>query len=186
MLESRVQSAGGIVRSESALDRAAIIARGIVFRNEVSRWRNSVEAVDTAMREVHRLFDEFKRHADEIAARIPQIRMRYNASGKKSCDVSIRGIGFSVRWYSSYGDSLDSSGLIFETWEHGRFMNESVVLQTKTGSYEHGLDLDATRITGWRKSNDDRFLTTTQLAESWVKQLIDIAHKNSKSVKPTE
>lgn len=176
-IENRVQSSGGTVTSESVLDRAAIVARAIDFRSERRRWRDSTEAVDAAIEEVARLLAEFKRHTDDVNGHSPQLQMRYSSSGKKFCDLSITGKGFGVRWYNTYGNTLEQSGLILETWEQGRYFGQTVV-RTPTTSINYNFDLDATRTTGWRVADDDRFFTTMQLAEYWVKRLIDEARES--------
>ncbi len=52
-------------------------------------------------------------------------------------------------------------------------MGERMVLRTPKYSLNYAFDLDATRRTGWRTSDGNRFLTTTQLSEYWIKRLID-------------
>jgi hypothetical protein len=126
-------------------------------------------------KEVARLLTEFKRHTEDVNAHSPQLQMQYSSSGKKFCDVSIMGKGFGVRWYNTYGNTLDQSGLLLETWDEGHYFAQTVI-RTPATSIRYNFDLDATRTTGWRLADDDRFFTTIQLAEYWVKRIIDEAH----------
>jgi len=172
-IEVRVQSVGGQVRSESVLDRAAIVARGIELDTERRQWRDSYQGVETAKLEAKQLFEELKSYSENVSSLIPQVQIRYNSTGSKSCEVSTRGTGFSVRWYNSAGNSLYQSGLIFEIWEDARFTGGRMVIRSQKYSLNYAFDIDATRRTGWRMSDDNRFLTTAQLSEYWIKRLID-------------
>jgi hypothetical protein len=103
--------------------------------------------------------------------------MQYSSSDKKFCHVSMMGRGFGVRWYNSYGNTLEQSGLILETWDQGRFFGQTVV-RTPIASINYDFDLDVTRATGWRAADGDKFFSTIQLAEYWVKRLIDEARES--------
>lgn len=120
-----------------------------------------------------------KRHAEEVNAQIQQIQIRYSKSGKNSCEVSIGWSGFNVRWYNSYSDALEESGLLSETWESARFIADRVVVRSQSHSVTYGFELDTTRKVGWRTSADDRFFTTSQLAEHWIKRLLITTQGNA-------
>src|SRR5206468_1507955 len=102
------------------------------------------------------------------------------APAQISCQVYSRGNGFSVSWYMYNADYFDQAGLTFTTWERGRFIEgRSVRFQRQIDSKDYNVDLDLSRRVGWREENESPFFTSAQLAEHWIKWLLDKAYEDS-------
>ena len=179
-IELRVQSAGGSVRSETILDHATNVAREVDFRNELNRWRQSGQAVESAKQQAQLLLQELKRYSEEVSAERPQIPIEWNKPDQTLCGVSARGKGFTVSWFNYYDNYFDHAGLTFESSEIGRFVQgRSVRFRRKTGEVSYNVDLDLSRRVGWREQDSGRFFTTQQLAEFWIRDLLDKAYRKS-------
>ena len=180
-IESRVQSLGGAVKNETVLDRASIVSREIDFRNERSQWRQSGLSIEAAKEQTKLLFQDLKKFAEQISSKNPQMRLEFSQPPAQiSCEVYSRGNGFSVSWFMYNADYFDQAGLTFTTWERGRFIEgRSVRSRRETDSKDYNVDLDLSRRVGWREENGNRFFTSSQLAEHWIKWLLDKAYEDS-------
>jgi hypothetical protein len=173
VIEERVRDAGGDVRAETVLDRAARIAKKRRFESERAAFRGSSAGVESAKSSAEQLFAELEAQMTAIGDRHPEFSFRVTV---------VRGIfrGYSARhtlqvlWEVSFSNSLDASGLTIDYWRGALGPNWSGE-KRKLQSNEYQFDVAEDGRHGWREEDDEeRFRTSGQLAEHALRTFFDL------------
>lgn len=179
VIESRVQAVGGTVHSESAVDEAVRLGRELSFKSERIGWYESEQGVASAKQELKKLFGELQRVAKNISDKTNQIQVQVSHVDEKHCLLSCQTVELSVYWHNRYQSTLHDSqlgiNLAITRNEGYRKVLKEVVKESN-----YNIDVDMSRHFGWREtSGKKRFLTSVQLADSWIKVLLDQFRDNS-------
>jgi len=80
-----------------------------------------------------------------------------------------------------YGNTLENAGLTFIMTEGGAFYGPYTMREPdRKVELTYNVDLDRSGTMGWReRSGGRRFLTTSQLAEGWIKMLLESEHRRA-------
>jgi hypothetical protein len=166
-IETVVQQSGGEVRAETAVDYAGRIARRIDFKRERVSWYSSERGIAEATRESQLTFDELGRLAAQI-------------QGKQTA------LGLAVaRDTNNVVITCGTQSLVFG-WNRGEVVNNLsgsylyASLQSRLSSQNeiefirYDPDIDRSLVPGWReRDGEKKFLTGPQLADSWLRRLLD-------------
>lgn len=180
VIEARVQAAGGTVRGESIADYAARIDRDLNFETQRRSFLASDRGVEFAKQEVDSLFSELKRLVEQINGG-SQIDVRFERQNFNFCRVWTTNARFGVTWHLAWGNTLDGAGLTFILTEGGAFYGVQTIKEPIFKEMlEYSVDLDRGGTVGWRQSaGKKRFLPSAQLAEMWLKRLLDREHNRA-------
>jgi hypothetical protein len=132
------------------------------------------------MREVDVLFGELKRLTEQINSS-SRIELGYERTSGDFCRLFTRLVRFGVTWYLMYGNTLENAGLTFIMTEGGAFFGPYTMREPdRKVELTYNVDLDLSGTMGWReRSGGRRFLTTSQVAEGWIKMLLESEHRRA-------
>jgi len=175
VIESRVQGAGGTIAEENAVDHAAKIARELSFKDEREAWLSSEKAVRVAEAEVESLISEFQRIAEGINRSVKSIQVSFAHSGDNFWALSSYGVRVGISWARTFLNSLNRSGLTIVLSKGGHIQDGFTFVEpTEVARTHYHADMDLSKRIGWReKQGDNNFFTSGQLADQWVKALLD-------------
>src|SRR4030067_181005 len=111
IIEARVQEGGGEIREETVEDRAARLRREIDSENARQKYLASVEGVQSANKEITKLFEELEqaiKHPSETKSSIILSAKRNNIR-----DLKIFGDGFELllHWSAYFSNTLEHTAL---------------------------------------------------------------------------
>ena len=179
-IEARIQSVGGKVRIDSAVEHALKLDRQISFAAKKNSWRFSGEFERAGALEAERVVQELKRLAEEIHA---QTRLHPTFDQKESghCVLSVDRTRLLVEVYRPSLSEYPTFVLHIWINEGGTFLGPYAIEEpTKIDEGRYEIDLDATEQSGWQL--DGRFLTSLQVADVWLKRLLDsVRQRRTKS-----
>jgi len=175
VIEARVREVGGQVKSDSITDYASRVSLDVSLADDCRRWKNSAKGVSDALAAVEALFELLKANADQASqSGIPRLGLGFRRRSNDFAEISGDGARFSVSWSRTYQSSLERSGLTIVLSEGGKLINNRWVVEPKQiERVEYGLDWDRSRRIGWREHSGKSFHTSLQLAEFWVRCLLD-------------
>jgi hypothetical protein len=185
-IEGAVQAEGGTVRNESAAEFAVRVERELSFESERANWRSSAQGISSAKQEVITLFDELNRIAKEINSQTEKLQIALRR-GNEICNLFCSGLEMQFVWASKYLNTLDNSQLyikIIKAHSIGNYIinrGEPHIIQ----DVQYDIEMDTGRRIGWREvTGEKRFLTSGELADFWLKNLLNhILHpKNTNSI----
>jgi hypothetical protein len=154
----------------------------MTFASDRRSWRNSEKGIQDAMAEVGNLFEFLQRACEGLSGSGNwQTELKFRRDSNRFAEVSGWNTRFSVSWGHTYGNTLDMSGLHIILTEGGRFYgNMAVVEPTQIAVEEYDLDCDRSRRIGWRvQSGKKPFHTSQQLADQWIRQLLDCIRRRA-------
>jgi hypothetical protein len=176
-IETRVQATGGEIKSESVADYAARISRDLDFETQRRYFLNSHEGAESAKQQVEILFGQLKHLAEQVTLS-SNIELGYERPSADFCRLFTRRVRFGVTWHLLWGNTLDDAGLTFIMTEGGSFFGPYTMKEPdRKVQLAYSVDLDRSGAIGWRESQGDkRFLTSNQVAEVWIKLLLESEH----------
>lgn len=179
-IETRVQSLGGNVHSESAIDYAARLDRSISFASERRAWYESKRGLEEATQELNKLFSELKRLVNEIAEKTPRLHLSFDRGGQDVCVFKCKGLELQVIWTKRPADSLKDAHLWVLIIENRQRRSWSSEIDTiKHYNVQYIPDLDLGRQVVWRKVDEaERLCTSRQLADDLLKVFLDKATRS--------
>ncbi len=177
VIEARVQATGGTVHVESVADYAARISRDLNFEAQRRQFLASDQGVEYAKRELDLLFGELKRLAEQIDSG-PRIEVGFERPNFDFCRLSTLNARFGVTRHLAWGNTLEDSGITFILTEGGQFYGPYTMKEPHYKEmFSYSVDLDRSGTIGWRDTEGEkRFLTSAQLAEIWLKRLLERVH----------
>ena len=176
-IESRVQSAGGQVKSDNAVDHALRLQSEISFSSKRNAWRYS--QLETAGKiEAEAVVQQLRHLAEEISEQT-ELRVSFRQDEPGHCVLTI---GETRLLLESYRPSLsESPTFVLHIWilDGGRYMGPFAIedaTKVEEGRYE--ADLDLSERVGWIL--DGRFLTSLQVADFWLKRELGLIREKNK------
>lgn len=182
VIETKVRQRGGEVRAQTLEDYAAAVERDMTFASDRRSWRNSEKGIQDALAEVGNLLEFLQRACEKLSGSGNwQTELKFRRDSHRFAEVSGWNIRFSISWGHTYGNTLDMSGLHIIMTEGGRFYGNQVIVEpTKIAVEDYDLDCDRSRRIGWRAhSGKKAFHTSQQLADQWIRQLLDYIRKRA-------
>jgi hypothetical protein len=176
-IEAAVQSEGGSIHHESIADFAVRVGRELTFQSERSSWYESKEGVASAKEEVENLLGVLHQLSEDINNKSPQTQVSFQQAGQDASSLSCKGYDLQyARALGQYASSLEGAKLyvkIIKTFSSSSYWQRKDGLNI-VQNVEYEIDMDISRHTGWRElKGEKRFLTSTQLAEAWLKNLLN-------------
>lgn len=177
VIEARIQQGGGEPREESVQDRAARLKRHIDAETARKKYLDSIEGVDSALKESTTLFEAIERRAQEIekstgfSIRTKRVDRGIDLCASYGC--------LSVDWNYSYRNTLDGSHLSVVLWNGtpirpGRmFIDKPSQLRQERFNFYR----EYTGVMGWRHPDEKAFLSSEHLADHCLKVLMDHSHE---------
>ena len=159
VIESRVQEAWGEIREETVEDRAARLSREITAGDERLKFLDSEEGVQSANKEVNKLFEKLEqviKHPSETKSSIILSAKRNNI-----VDLKIYGDGFELllQWSASLSNTLEHTALYLSLfYKRGRYE-----MPNRIEENEFNFDLNKAGNPGWRQRKDQKFYLTEEL-----------------------
>ena len=159
IIEARVQEAGGEIREETVEDRAARLRREIDSENARQKYLASVEGVQSANKEITKLFEELEqaiKHPSETKSSIILSAKRNNIR-----DLKIFGDGFELllHWSAYFSNTLEHTALYLSLfYKPGRYE-----MSNRIEENEFNFDLNKAGNPGWRQRKDQKFYLTEEL-----------------------
>lgn len=180
VIEARVQAVGGIVHIESIANYAARISHDLNFESKRRQFLSSDTGVETARTEVVVLFGELERLAQQVNNG-SEIQLAFHHPSFDFCRLSTRNARFGVTWHQQWANSLEYAGLTFILSDGGSFYGPYTIKEPDyKQELSYSVDLDRGGHVGWRESEGEkRLLTTTSLAETWLKLLLEREHRRA-------
>jgi hypothetical protein len=180
VIEVRVQTVGGNVKSDTAVDHALRLDREKSFLAKRNSWRYSDQFSQRGEAEAERFVQELECLAGEIRTQT-QLQIGFEHATAGHCVLSIDGLRLLVESYSP--SIADSPTFVLHVWtlEGGRFLGPYTIDEpTKIDEGRYAFDLDLSERVGW--SLDDRFFPSGQLADVWIKKVVGhISEKNKRA-----
>lgn len=178
VIEARIQQAGGDTREESVDDRAARLKRHMDADTARKKFLDSIEGVDSALKEVAALVDIIERRAQEIEKNTG-FSVKYKRVDR-GIDLCASYGCLSVDWSYSYRNTLDGSYLSIVLWNGTPVRPGRMFIDDKPSRLRQerfSFDREYTGSTGWRHPEGKDFLTTDKVADYCLKILMDYAHE---------
>lgn len=175
-VEAAVQAVGGAVRDESVADYALRLHRHMTFRDKHEAWRTSKKGVEDVNEELNSLYGMINARSAEVNEVTDLLQIKFTRqAGSNVCAANCRNCQLVFSWSLKVRNSLHDSKiqvkLLRQVWD--RF-NRFTAPQLDDAVYE--AELEHNEAVGWRESGGEgRFLTSTQLAEFWIKRLLEEA-----------
>jgi hypothetical protein len=189
-IETLVGQSGGIVRAESSVDYAGRVTRHINFTQERRAWWHSQRGLDEAKVAAKAATQELYRLATEIQAKHPELSVSVEQT-PESCLARCGSLNLAIGWQpghfinSSEGAYLFAKLSLRRRGPHfpGQASQEIEVIR-------YGPDIDAIRKVGWREldsewrklEDDGKFFTSLQLADMWLKRLLELRARQEDGV----
>ncbi|MCX6911328.1 MAG: hypothetical protein NTY01_25245 [Verrucomicrobia bacterium] len=172
MIEARIQEAGGTPRAETAEDKAARLSRQMARDQKVGKFLGSEAGVKRAEEEVQALFAEIEQKCSRISAAGGKatVGMQRQANQPRLCTIFSYGYRVRVWWENQVSNTLSYSALNLEMTHKGMLDHTPTQLAEETFKFDGSGPDDV----GWRRdSEDNRRLSTKQMADYCVKLLLD-------------
>lgn len=187
VIEATIQAEGGTVQAASAVDYAARRDRELNFKSQRKDWYNSENGVESAARELDKLFSELERLAKEITEHAPRLQLTFSQGRHDICKLECNGIELQITWRQKYKNRLEGSELRVMVIEYPiRDQWSTAIDPIKHHEALYALDWDLGRQVVWRElNNENRLFTSLQLADQLLKTFLDEAVIRSESAERT-
>jgi hypothetical protein len=172
VIEARVQEAWGEIREETVEDRAARLRHEIDSENAKQKFLDSIEGVQSAKKEVNKLFGELEqaiKHPPETESSITLSSERNNIR-----ELKIYGDGFELllHWSITTSNSIRGSALYLVLFQLGGMYESPKRLR----EIEFNFDLNKAGNPGWRDINRKMFYSTEDFAKEAITILLSKIH----------
>jgi len=171
VIETRVQEAGGEIREETVEDRAAKLRREITAEDERQKFLDSEEGVQSANKEVNKLFGKL----EQAIKCPPETKSSITLSVKRNTikELKIYGDNFELllQWSSSFSNTLKYSALYLFLIRHLSSYEKNKIIDI-----EFNFDLNRAGNPGWRDINSKMFYSTEDLAKEAITILLSKIH----------
>ena len=178
VIESRVQSAGGIVRVDSPVNYALRVHRALQDTTNKLRWYKSREGVIAAQKAAENLCELTKNQAEEIGSNSLALYTDSSPHKKASCLVIGEGYTLAFTWEPKDTDSLTNSLLYVQLFEgyisDNQDSDEPGPKELQKKRFEPDIDSSGTVV--WREKGEKHTVTSSQLTNAWLKELIKNIH----------
>lgn len=179
VIEARLQEAGGAPREEMAEDQAARLSRQMARDQKVREFLGSAAGVKRAEEEVQALFAETERICTSITSvgNKASVEVQRQPNQPRQCTIS-NYYGYKVRvwWENEVCNTLSCSALRLEMTRMGMLGRQQTRLAYETFKFDGSGPDDV----GWRRdSEDNRRLSTKQMADYCVKMLLDAVEQET-------
>lgn len=166
--------------AESSVEQTASrVNDELALQKKRSAWRNSVQGVQDAAKEVETLLKDFQDLIQRINEANPEIQIDMTVELQRHGNIltADRRAGLSIHWGNQYGNNLDYSGLTFTLFQPGSFATPlKEISKTK-----YDADIDENLRVGWRaQSGKKDFHTSYALADIQLKALITRVQSRSR------
>jgi hypothetical protein len=161
VIEARVQEAGGEIREETVEDRATRLRREIDSENTRQKFLDSVEGVQSANKEITKLFDEIEKAIKNLSETESSITLSVKRNNIRQLKIYGDGFELLLHWSASFNNTLKSSAL-YLVLSQLRGMYES---PQNLRAIEFNFDLNRAGNPGWQKRKDQKFVSTEELAK---------------------
>lgn len=175
VIEAQVQRYGGVIKTETSLDKAAQLAADIENENKRGATLNSERGLALANADIDSYFILLKELSAKITQQSTLTKIQYINQQNRVVLFS-NGISLDAIWYKHYVNTLSESSLIINIREgfpqvpgynpsfHIRDINEKKLT----------FDLDKQSNPIWRDKNDcNKYYSISELADYSMKLLID-------------
>ncbi len=185
-IKLRVQERGGHYTPITPIRKAEILKAKGEFRSDKARM-SSDEGRNMVFAKVEELFDEVRKHCDEVNA-AGDVQIRYAAhlrrgDREQSCTITNDRVSLRVFWYQPYSNSLDTAFLGVNEFNQGLLIPPGHLhLVTPEVIHDEKLlpDLSPARDYGWTfERKPERFISSKELANHCVLQLLDLIDRDA-------
>lgn len=177
IIESKIQSMGGIIKIKTPEDLAKKIKGDEKFEIERKKLLNSTAGVEKARLEARRLFNLLKSKVEKIKKDAVDFSIKFE---QKDNDCYIHSYGYSLKiyWQPSYLDSLIDSYLYVALQSARRYpSNPNVINEMK-----YNFDISAPDVNGWVEVKDRRiFITSVELGDKVLTILLEYIEKQTET-----
>jgi TIR domain len=175
-VEAAVQNVGGAVRAESVADYALRLHRRMALKGKHETWRTSEKGVKDVNEELDSMYTMIGARSAEVNEVTELLRIDFlHEAGRSNCSATCRDCQLVFSWRLKIRNSLHDSGLHVTLFRQVWDRSDRFTSPQRDGAV-YQAELDHNEAVGWREAGGEgRFLTSAQLAEFWIKRLLEEA-----------
>lgn len=186
VIESRVQSLGGVPKVESLEEKAARIENDLLREKERISFLRSSESVRNANIEIEDLFKIVHDTLVKIKERNKEFVFEIK-KGNNTLHVFCKGLTLRFGWYQKYSNSLTEAKLIISIWK-GRFRSPNsddpylpwdVPVKLTENIYK--FNKDKNDIIGWVTNFNDEITPSSKISDKIISRFLDEIYKTETS-----
>lgn len=178
-IKVRAQQSGASLRTQTAVERAALVQRDLELSKKRETFRHSPDGAQLARAEVALLFERLEGVFGEVQTNTSGLGIRFGRD-IDSFAATTSAVSLSVSWNQRYGNSLDQSNLLLLTMlgplrlpnEQGYYITKPIDIDEE----RYDPNLSASGVV-WR-GRDEQELSTSALAEHCAGVFLETIQKH--------
>lgn len=179
LIEMRVEQAGGTVRPETAVERAARAQRNLEIAAQREAFRNSIQGVADATTARVELFLQVRELADQVSRSSSAFRFMVDED-RYSLILRCGPRSLSIDWSNQFANTLSHSTLLVRFWRgaptRGPVLRVREPETVRTENFDFTLDDSGVAV--WQSRGENRrYYTGAQLAEHCITRLIELVER---------
>ena len=183
VLDSHIQRNGGAPKIESNLDKALKYQENINYKSKLKKYLDSEIAVNEGFNFFRQLKEEVTNQLKEIDDELDDFYYKVEDLQQKTYNNFFNTVSYSSRlrfnWESYYSNTLSESSLQVDLANMIRDTSTIEGYKNKILSkemYDYVFDKFGNFV--WKEGESEKLYTNKELAEKWIRQLLEIAFKN--------
>lgn len=174
VIEAKVQEAGGLIKQETAIDNAALLAQNIAFEKRRRSFLDSEEGVNAGEIEIEKLYDIVCDIAEQFSKQSEDTKCQVTRNQNRLVIFS-HGIALDLIWSNMHINTLNDSELTlryllgFPKLPGNIVYKEPKILK----EYHFSFEFDQMERFGWTKKSSNNFISTKEFADYCMRMFVD-------------
>jgi hypothetical protein len=171
VVEYKIQTLGGTVKTESLVDFAARLQRQVDLQNEIEKYLESVQGVKDAVNELKSLSTLAKKKWEQLQEAAPSLRIgKFSEQNERYFEFTSGIYHLNFLWNNVSVNSLHDAYLLVRIYKDKRFSNQ---LTESVLEVQYKFSMSLTKTKGWTNAAGE-FQVSENLLDGWIKTLINI------------